>query len=426
MNREIYLNIAVVADFVSWASTYLSIWAKCHDVKSSSRSHAFRFDVVGIEQAYSKYTWKSSWVNSESEKTISSEDAQTTNKSLNILSSNLARTLNDPALHVKFCCSALDWGGVPSSRGFYLDNPQDTTEYHNVCHNQNKQGKLIPEMANDDICAQNKNMSSGITKVHSLLSISPVAPSNSVGLVIYDTRVAAAFNDLIARYCIDKNISKVPKPLLFSCGSARGNQRRTPNRLTHQKYPILSTQSPGNWTRDAMRVSWLLSAILQHEKCKVFVSLPLRERFLRSQMGLFMIGYDLNDNLDNIDSEEESDDKLTQDSRSLTTLGRGNKANTFVYHGSVIEGVDVIMGQGTKVNFPYQLFSDLLTNFNNRYDVFGGFNMTNPKIGGIGEWISINYPKYSARHGSFIAALLVNEGYCTHSYRGNSIVFDFR
>lgn len=424
MTREDYLNQEIVADFVCWGSQHLNRWPKTHWVKRSSRSPSFLFKIKGIEAAYGEYVWDAKWTHPLSCKEIHSNNAETTKNSLLMLATGLAESINAPELHAKFCCSVLDWGGVPTSKPFYSDNPHNTVTYHRNCHAN--PGSFVPEKADENDCTQNRNMSSGITKVHALLSVSPIASDESTGLVIYDSRVAAAFNDLVAQYCIAKNINNVPRAILFSCGSARGTQRRKPNRLPNQNYPALSTQSPGNWTRDAMRVSWLLDAMLRHKNSDVFVGLPIRERFLRAQMGLFMIGYDLEDYADNNnETPEVSEDDLTIEPRFFWTLGKGKKAKKFTYTGSAVEGVDIVMGQGAKAKFPPALFNELLSHFSGRQNVIGGFNMTDPPADGVGKWVSHKYRQLTPRHASFIAAILVNEGYCSHYYNRTAVMLRF-
>ena len=55
--------------------------------------------------------------------------------------------------------------------------------------------------------------------------------------------------------------------------------------------------------------------------------------------------------------------------------------------------------------------------------------MTNPTLGGFGEWIKQNSSMYghslTPRHGSFIAAILVHEGYIRSSLRGKAVVLHF-
>jgi hypothetical protein len=424
VKRDDYLKLDLVADFVNWGSQHLNKWEKYHWVKGSARSPVFLFQAKGIEDAYAKYTWDSSWTHPESNKLITSSNAETTQSSLLSLTSGLAESIDRPELHAKYCCAVLDWGGVPTSKRFYSDDPERTVSYHRICYAD--PGIFVPENADDSVCAENKDMSAGITKVHALLSISPLAPGESTGLVIYDSRVAAAFNDLVAQYCQATNRSFVPPALLFSCGSARGSQRRKPNRLPSQKYPTLSTQSPGNWTRDTMRVSWLIDAMLRNKNSSAFLELPIRERFLRTQMGLFMIGYDLEEHkVEAPEIPEVTEEELTIEPRHSMTLGKGKKARDFSYTGSVVEGVNIIMGHGTIATFPAQLFTDLLNYFSGLQDVIGGFNMTDPPSGGVGEWVANNHRPLTPRHASFIAAILVGEGYCTHFHNGTAVMLRF-
>lgn len=62
--------------------------------------------------------------------------------------------------------------------------------------------------------------------------------------------------------------------------------------------------------------------------------------------------------------------------------------------------------------------------------VAGGFSMTHPTPRGLGEWVrdhsrNINLLSLTPRHASFIAAVLVHEGYITHTLKGNAVYLRF-
>lgn len=113
--------------------------------------------------------------------------------------------------------------------------------------------------------------------------------------------------------------------------------------------------------------------------------------------------------------------------REAHTLSKGIK---FTYYGDVQTGVRVKMGEeqdATEATFTKDLFHAIRTEFCGK-TVIGGFSMTNPPPQGLGYWIQHNSGKYgyklTPRHGSFIAAILVAEGYCTARInRGVSLEF---
>lgn len=111
----------------------------------------------------------------------------------------------------------------------------------------------------------------------------------------------------------------------------------------------------------------------------------------------------------------------------IQTLGPGRKRTWFKYEGSANSGT-ILLFQSGKVSVPHQLYMAALRHFSGK-TVRGGFSMTNPTLGGFGEWIEKNSSKYGCsltpRHGSFIAAILVHEGYIQSSLRGNAVILHF-
>lgn len=105
------------------------------------------------------------------------------------------------------------------------------------------------------------------------------------------------------------------------------------------------------------------------------------------------------------------------------TLGHKSKRTQFEYEGSVTEGVTILFSGNPSISS--NLFKDILTQFKGK-TVRGGFSMTSPTKGGLGEWVQNNSQKYgrklTPRHASFIAAILVHEKYISTSLDGNAVV----
>lgn len=110
----------------------------------------------------------------------------------------------------------------------------------------------------------------------------------------------------------------------------------------------------------------------------------------------------------------------------IQTLGSMNKRTEFYYEGSVTEGTLLI--QSGRPFISPQVYLMALKEFSGRV-IKGGFSMTDPTPGGFGEWIQENASRYgrtlTPRHGSFIAAILVHEGYIQNSLRGNAVILHF-
>jgi hypothetical protein len=114
--------------------------------------------------------------------------------------------------------------------------------------------------------------------------------------------------------------------------------------------------------------------------------------------------------------------------QKIWTLGSNNRRTQFTYSGSVDTGVTLHFTGTPQISSA--LFRAILTRFKGK-TLAGGFSMTDPTPGGLGQWIAenskrLNSVKLNPRHGSFIAAVLVHEGFITSSLKGNAIYLHFK
>jgi hypothetical protein len=111
----------------------------------------------------------------------------------------------------------------------------------------------------------------------------------------------------------------------------------------------------------------------------------------------------------------------------IWTLGSANRRTQFAYSGSVSTGVTLLFSG--KPYISPEFFKAILTQFNDK-TILGGFNMTDPTSGGLGQWVERNSRQLNGlgltpRHASFIAAILVHEGLITSSLQGNAVYLHF-
>jgi hypothetical protein len=112
----------------------------------------------------------------------------------------------------------------------------------------------------------------------------------------------------------------------------------------------------------------------------------------------------------------------------IGTLGSANKKTQFSYSGNVNTGATWLF-----TGKPYispEFFMTILTCFSGRA-IAGGFTMTDPTPGGLGQWVEenskrLNVTSLTPRHASFIAAILVYEGFITSSLEGNKAFLHFK
>ncbi len=112
---------------------------------------------------------------------------------------------------------------------------------------------------------------------------------------------------------------------------------------------------------------------------------------------------------------------------TIHTLGPPYKRSRFTYAGSVKEGV-VLEIQG-RPQISAEFFTAIMREFKKK-TVPGGFSVTIPAPDGFGSWVKENSPdknnfRLSPRHASFIASILVHEGYITSSFDRNAIILHF-
>ena len=112
---------------------------------------------------------------------------------------------------------------------------------------------------------------------------------------------------------------------------------------------------------------------------------------------------------------------------TIWTLGTNKRRTQFSYEGNVAQGTTLDFKDKPVISA--ELYRAIFNEFKGR-TVVGGFSMTEPILGGLGEWIQRNSGRYgrslTPRHGSFISAVLVNEGYVKSILKGNLILLNFK
>jgi hypothetical protein len=112
---------------------------------------------------------------------------------------------------------------------------------------------------------------------------------------------------------------------------------------------------------------------------------------------------------------------------TIHTLGPPYKRTRFTYTGSVKDGA--ILEIAGRPSISAEFFSAIMHEFKGK-TIPGGFSSTIPTPGGLGLWVKENSPRInqvrlSPRHASFIASILVHEGYVTSSFERNAIILHF-
>ena len=109
------------------------------------------------------------------------------------------------------------------------------------------------------------------------------------------------------------------------------------------------------------------------------------------------------------------------------TLGTPAKAVTFIYHGSVNDGIEIEY-EGASVSVSAEFFQNILNHFAGMR-VAGGFKVNAPTPNGFGEWVRdnshLNTQSLTPKHASRIAAILVFEEYIVSELEGIAVYLNF-
>ncbi len=107
----------------------------------------------------------------------------------------------------------------------------------------------------------------------------------------------------------------------------------------------------------------------------------------------------------------------------IETCGHESKRTSFSYRGNIEEGIIIEFESGD-----FEVAPEIILNVLNQFRgqrVFGGFSMTEPTSGGVGEYLAQLGHGLTPRHASFLCAALRNEGVVTCELNGNAVVVIF-
>ena len=109
--------------------------------------------------------------------------------------------------------------------------------------------------------------------------------------------------------------------------------------------------------------------------------------------------------------------------RTITTCGHPSNRTTFSYDGSARTGITLYFASGDFV-IEANVIDTVLRHFRSQ-TVMGGFSMTDPTPGGVGEFLAQQSGNLTPRHASFLCAVLQEEGLVTCTLRGLAVVITF-
>lgn len=109
--------------------------------------------------------------------------------------------------------------------------------------------------------------------------------------------------------------------------------------------------------------------------------------------------------------------------QTLTTCGAAHVRTTFSYQGSVQRGITLSFKHGD-FSISAGIIQKILIHFRGQ-QVRGGFSMTKPSPGGVGEYLAGQGNSLTPRHASFLCAILQHERFAVCHLHGNAVMVTF-
>ncbi len=285
MKKIDYQNSVDVIDFKNYLNECLSNFEHTYLNRKTNTTWVCN----NLLDAFTNYNWNFKYTDPITQEIISGNTFLQSKNALTALSIGLraAFEANNTQDIYKFSIAICKWGGVVNGNIKILK--QNINDLFNLY--LNTKNEMVGHNANDDNTGNVFNMNAGFTKIYSLLFDN---------LIIYDSRVGAALGCLVRKYCISRNLNFIPVSLLYSWApskegaNATNPKNRNPGDFNTQVFPNFSGK-PNLQTQSMLRASWLIEMLVSENK-----KIPgdsISEKMRTIEAALFMIGYDLPNNL---------------------------------------------------------------------------------------------------------------------------------
>ncbi len=262
MQMTTYLNDFCVRDFVVWMSYFISGKRRLEHEWKSPRLGRYAF--TSVFDAYDQYSWPS---HDPSGKVRQVSDSDDTLLSLRECKGNMDRAIEqgDAGRFRHECVQILRWGGIQEPR--LIPNMDSLVK---------QSGILDPFTADDDRLGDMSDMSSGYSKIYSVMLDD---------FPIYDSRVACALTSFVFLYASERSYSMIPNVLGLRIPPTRSRQgNRNPF-----GFPTLHYGEASRYAESNLHAAWLIWALAQVRG--EFDAVPLDDRMFAIQSSMFMLGY---------------------------------------------------------------------------------------------------------------------------------------
>lgn len=275
-----YLKLAVVDDFIDWLAANLDQPLFAHAYVD--RRHGPR-TFTGLPDALSQYFWKHNGALGAPGGTCLTSSNAVLNALRQALNTGMKNS-NDAAT-LSASIEVMAWGGVRAGNARWLTI--NTAKLVSILSSTT--AALASQNLAHGLLATRGQMrfNAGMTKVYSLLVDD---------FIIYDSRVAAALDWIIVKYCQARQLPAVPAELAFPWAPAKeaANAKAPKNRDPRQHnyyFPRLAAGEPhAVWN---LKASGILAEVLRRAPFSAFNTASTIPALRRLEAALFMIGYDL-------------------------------------------------------------------------------------------------------------------------------------
>lgn len=108
---------------------------------------------------------------------------------------------------------------------------------------------------------------------------------------------------------------------------------------------------------------------------------------------------------------------------TIATCGPAAKSTWFTYRGNIGEGI-ILEFESGHFEIRANVIASVVNHFRGR-TVRGGFSMTSPPPGSVGEFLQQQGHGLTPRHATFLCAVLQHEGLVNCTLDGNAVVVAF-
>lgn len=108
---------------------------------------------------------------------------------------------------------------------------------------------------------------------------------------------------------------------------------------------------------------------------------------------------------------------------TIETCGPETRRTEFTYRGNAQDGI-ILEFESGDFEIDAQTIATTIEHFRGQ-TVRGGFSMTAPPLGGVGDFLRQQGGGLTPRHASFLCAALQHEGLVNCSLEGNAVVVTF-